>query len=162
MCVHVKWKWKSLSCVRLFVTTWTMWNSPDQILEWVAVPFSRRSSQPRDWTGVSCITGRFFTNWATRKAYTCQKSLHYYFLAFYPLIIYSYFLNLFPCDFLFNIIFIISWVKSSFNCPWLHLCPHHPNNPSLCDLSKCVDIWQQVKKKNPVVQSLPFSSGTLV
>ena len=36
-------------------------------LEWVAVPFSR-SSQPRDRTWVSCISGRFFTIWATREA----------------------------------------------------------------------------------------------
>ena len=39
-----------------------------RILEWVAVPFSKGSSQPRDWTQVSCIAGAFFTNWATRKA----------------------------------------------------------------------------------------------
>ena len=26
-----------------------------RILEWVAIPFSRESSQPRDWTQVSCI-----------------------------------------------------------------------------------------------------------
>ena len=39
-----------------------------RILEWVAYPFSRRSSQPRHWTGVSCIAGRFFTNWAMREA----------------------------------------------------------------------------------------------
>ena len=31
-----------------------------KILEWVAFPFSRRSSQPRDWTQVSRIAGRFF------------------------------------------------------------------------------------------------------
>ena len=37
-------------------------------LEWVAYPFSRGSSWPRNWTGVSCITGGFFTNWAMRKA----------------------------------------------------------------------------------------------
>ena len=36
-------------------------------LELVAVSFSRGSSQPRDWTQVSCIGGGFFTNWATRK-----------------------------------------------------------------------------------------------
>ena len=30
-------------------------------LEWVAMPFSRESSQPRDRTQVSCIAGRFFT-----------------------------------------------------------------------------------------------------
>ena len=35
-----------------------------RILEWVAYPFSRASSQPRNWTRVSCIAGRFFTNWA--------------------------------------------------------------------------------------------------
>ena len=38
------------------------WNSPDQNMEWVAFPFSRESSQPRDGTEVSCIAGRFFTN----------------------------------------------------------------------------------------------------
>ena len=32
-----------------------------RILEWVAIPFSRGSSQPRDWTKVSCIEGKFFT-----------------------------------------------------------------------------------------------------
>ena len=31
-----------------------------RILEWVAIPFSRGSSQPRDWTQVSHITSRFF------------------------------------------------------------------------------------------------------
>ena len=36
-------------------------------LEWVAVPFSRGPSQPRDQTQVSFIAGRFFTIWATRK-----------------------------------------------------------------------------------------------
>ena len=39
-----------------------------RILEWVAMSFSRGSSQPRGQTQVSCIAGRFFTNWATRKA----------------------------------------------------------------------------------------------
>ena len=38
-----------------------------RILEWVAYPFSRGSSQPRNWTRVSCIAGRFFTNWAMRE-----------------------------------------------------------------------------------------------
>ena len=33
-----------------------------RILEWVAFPFSRISSQPRDGTQVSCIVGRFFTS----------------------------------------------------------------------------------------------------
>ena len=37
-----------------------------RILEWVAIPFSRGSSQPRDWTQVSCTAGRYFTSWAIR------------------------------------------------------------------------------------------------
>ena len=39
-----------------------------RILEWVAFHFSRASSQPRDWTQVSCIAGGFFTIRATREA----------------------------------------------------------------------------------------------
>ena len=111
------WKWKLLSCVRLFATPRTCpWNSPDKnpgvgslsllqgifptqgsnsgllhcrwilyqlshkgspgTLEWVAYPFSRGSSWPRKWTGVSCIAGGFFINWAIREALpplnTCQ------------------------------------------------------------------------------------------
>ena len=38
------------------------------VLDWVAFPFSRGSSQPRDWTQVSHIIGGFFTSWATREA----------------------------------------------------------------------------------------------
>ena len=33
-----------------------------RILEWVAFPFSRGSSQPRDQAQVSHIAGRFFTS----------------------------------------------------------------------------------------------------
>ena len=33
-------------------------------LEWVAIPFSRGSLQPRYWTQVFCIAGRFSTSWA--------------------------------------------------------------------------------------------------
>ena len=66
----LKWKWKLLSCLGL-------WNPMDytlhgifqaRILEWVAFPFSKGSSQPRDWTPVSYIAGGFFTNWAIREA----------------------------------------------------------------------------------------------
>ena len=38
-----------------------------RILQWVPFPFSRGSSQPRDWTQVSCIAGGFFTSWATKE-----------------------------------------------------------------------------------------------
>ena len=39
-----------------------------QMLEWVAYPFSRGSSWPRNQTRVSCMAGGFLTSWATRKA----------------------------------------------------------------------------------------------
>ena len=60
---------QSLSCVRLFSTPWTVAHQAllsmgilqARILEWVAIPSCRGSSQPRDRTQVSCIAGRFFT-----------------------------------------------------------------------------------------------------
>ena len=47
-----------------------------RILGWVAISFSRASSQPRDWTWVSHFAGRFFTIWATRGILvnTCRLS----------------------------------------------------------------------------------------
>ena len=39
-----------------------------RILEWVAVSFSRGSSQPRDQTRISGIAGSFFTIRAIREA----------------------------------------------------------------------------------------------
>ena len=39
-----------------------------RVLAWVAFPFSRGSSQLRDWSKVSCTAGRFFTNWAISEA----------------------------------------------------------------------------------------------
>ena len=43
---------------------------------WVAIPFSKESSWLGDWTKVSCITGRFFTIWATREATIYQLYLN--------------------------------------------------------------------------------------
>ena len=43
-----------------------------RILEWFAISFSKGSSHPRDWTRVSCLAGRFFTNWATKEALVNQ------------------------------------------------------------------------------------------
>ena len=38
-----------------------------RILEWVAVPFFRESSQPKDRTQVSHFAGEFFTSWVTKE-----------------------------------------------------------------------------------------------
>ena len=39
------------------------WILQARILQWVAIPFPRGSSWPRNWTQVSCTAGRFFTIW---------------------------------------------------------------------------------------------------
>ena len=39
-----------------------------RVLQWSAIPFSRGSSWPRDWTQVYCIAGRHSTHWASREA----------------------------------------------------------------------------------------------
>ena len=50
-------------------------NLQARILEWGAIPFSRRSSKPRDRTQVSCIASRFFTSWATRETVQLKDRL---------------------------------------------------------------------------------------
>ena len=79
---EVKWKWKLLSHVWLFATPWTTARQAplslgilqERILEWVAISFSRGSSQPRDQTQVSHIAGGFFSSWATREAHVGSKN----------------------------------------------------------------------------------------
>ena len=64
----------SHSTVSNSVTAWTVGCQASlsmgilqaKILEWVAMPSSRGSSQPRDWTQVSCTAGGFVTIWAFR------------------------------------------------------------------------------------------------
>ena len=56
-------KWKSLSHAQLcdpWAIQCNLWNSQARILEWVAVPFTRGSSQSRDRSQVSCIAGESF------------------------------------------------------------------------------------------------------
>ena len=64
------WRWKLLSCAQLCdPVDYTVHGIlQTRIVEWVAFPFSRGPSQPRDWTQVSCIAGGIFTSWATREA----------------------------------------------------------------------------------------------
>ena len=70
-----------LSRAWLFATLWTVASQAAlsreilqaRILEWVAIPFSRESFQPRDRIWVSWIAGGFFTVWAT--SYTCVSQV---------------------------------------------------------------------------------------
>ena len=71
-----KWKWNSLSRVWLFATPLCPCNSPGQILEWVAFPFSSGSFQPRDPNRVSPIAGRFSTRWTTRSVVSIYQQFH--------------------------------------------------------------------------------------
>ena len=83
-----------------------------RMLEQVAFPFSRASSQPGDRAQVSCIAGRFFTSWATGK----------------PNFVYILWI-FFPCQQIYNIpfsncIYFIEWVCYSllrFFCCYVHL-----------------------------------------
>ena len=69
--------------VWLFAAPWTVaCQSPPSMAfsrqeywsEWVAISFSRGSSRPRNWTRVSCIAGRFFTDWAAWEAVSIYDS----------------------------------------------------------------------------------------
>ena len=53
------------------------------ILEWVAMPSSRGSSQPRNQTGISCMAGGLFTVWATREATHTHTYTHYTYIHIY-------------------------------------------------------------------------------
>ena len=74
----------SLSRVWLFATPWTvayqdppsMGFSRQEYWNGFAISFSRGSSQPREWTQVSCIVGKRFTVtvWATREVFTNKVS----------------------------------------------------------------------------------------
>ena len=78
---HYKASWRLLSCFPCAVLSCTLnlkdcsslgssvhWILQARILEWVAMPPSRGSSQPRDQTQNSHIAGGFFTIWVTREA----------------------------------------------------------------------------------------------
>ena len=52
---------------------WSIGILQARLLEWVAMPSSRGSSRPRDWTQVSHIAGGSFTIWATREALNIFK-----------------------------------------------------------------------------------------
>ena len=45
-----------------------------RILEWVAIPFSRGSSQPRDQSRVYCIASKVFTVWTIKEALAIGQS----------------------------------------------------------------------------------------
>ena len=93
MCVYV------YVCVLVAQSCLTLWDPIDcsppgssvhgllqaRLLEWVAIPFSRRSSQPRDWTQVSHIVDRF------------QMDKYTFVFIFFSIMGYHRILNIVPC-----------------------------------------------------------------
>ena len=78
------WKKESVSCPVVYNSLQPMDCSPPgssvhgilqaKILEWVAIPFSRGSSQPRDQIQISCIAGEFFIIWTTKQKQNLSRS----------------------------------------------------------------------------------------
>ena len=76
--LYMKVKVKSLRGVELFATPWLQrlllpWDFLGKSTEWVAISFSRESSQPRDRTQVSLIVDKCFIIWATREVVALYK-----------------------------------------------------------------------------------------
>ena len=96
-----------------------------RILEWVSVPFSRGSSQPRDQTQVSRIGGGFFTSWATMHWTPVQS------LVWEDPTCFLEWLSSTPC------LSLSGWLTIWFLCLKWH-CPTgvHPNIPCVCELDR--------------------------
>ena len=136
-----KWKWKVLdaqSCLTLchcMDCSSSVHGMPQTgILEWVVIPFSRRSSQPRDQTQVSWIASRFFTIWVTSQSPKNECTLHFCHLFFSSHHIHFFFFSglSLPSHF-YNYLFSFSYqckqlgmvvvVVQLLSCVWL-LQPH--------------------------------------
>ena len=83
------------------------------MLEWVAMPSSRESSQPRDWTEVSCIAGGVVTIWATRES---PRILEWVALPFSR--------GIFPTQGLNQGLLHCRWILYQLTCPEAPLSPY--------------------------------------
>ena len=86
--------------------------SQARVLEWVAISFSRGSSQPRDQIQVSCIAGRFFAIWVSREAQICfqyspNDGIQNHLLCLFI------FLDLSPSLFLSSVLGRRTWIQTS-------------------------------------------------
>ena len=122
-----------------------------RILEWVAYPFSSGSSQPRNWTGVSCTAGRFYTNWATREAPTIVE-----FLSFSVCICYSPDLTHFTVI-LFNTKNLMELMSFLWLVPFINI-----KEPFLSYLMPffffaCKSAWSDIYIANPAFSLFAFA-----
>ena len=107
-----------------------------RILEWVDVPFSQGSSQPRDRTQVCCIAGGFFTSWTTREAPYGIYGAPYYLLI--ELNLFFFCIPMKSLSFGFRTTFLVTIIiqtgllkANSTNCSVAKLCP------TLCNFMGC-------------------------
>ena len=69
--------WSEVKVAQSCATPWTIQSMEFSRPEyWRAFCFSRGSFQYKDWIQISCITGRFFTSWATKEAQMLKSSRH--------------------------------------------------------------------------------------
>ena len=117
-----------------------------RVLEWVAISFSRRSSQPWDWIRVSHIVGRRFTVWAARWAYGVKwLSWNLAYSKSSVKIRYDYFSVKYLFSFIFCQVLTVlaknqclkNWGRKKSGVPWLHLAPLS-GSPSFC--SSCPPV----------------------
>ena len=82
-----------------------------RVLEWVAISFSRGSSQPRDQTQVSRIVGRRFTIWATREVRMDLRWAQIRLASYMKLLLLSWFV-------VSNSVWYHRWQPTRLLCPW--------------------------------------------
>ena len=122
------WIHRCFSHVQLFETLWNVAHQAPLSMEffsqehWLAMPFSRGSALPRDWSLISYTVGRFFTHWATWEAQ----------IYIYRLII------------VYGVIHFVSYGYSSTICQERHSFIHYSEVPKLLKtkwLYMCGSVW---------------------
>ena len=88
-----------------------------RILEWVAIPFSRRSSWPREQIWVSCLAGRLFTIWANREAPYIYTHIHIRFnIALYVNLNSNRYICIFHSKSSMNKVYVVYLWLSTYGC----------------------------------------------
>ena len=152
-----------LSHVQLSETPWTVVHQAplsmefsrheefSRILEWVAIPFSRGSSWPRDWTWVSHTAGRFFTTWATSSSvlvYLCLIILFSFSHLSCPKTLPNMLVQLFP-----------KMDSTTQTCGSLGITCHGAATPPFCTHVCCQGSFLDLRKLLHVISLLQQSSA---
>ena len=119
-----------------------------RILEWVAVPSSRGSSQPKDGTQVSHVAGGSLTIWGTREALEVSETLLMYVLFIWRYRVFIAACGIFSCSMgtlSFGMWDLVPW-------PGIKSGPHALGGQSLSHwTTREVPIWDILTKENFVL-----------